>query len=434
MIEEHWTKTTTLQTQASWVSGVYFARLMSSAGYGAIIMFVVRDDGGHEPLLFQASTNTYQAYNVYGGTSLYNNNTNGSIWSAPHATKVSYDRPFLNGDGAGQFLPYEYPFVRWAEKNGYNMAYTTDVDTSENTNPLTNYKGFLVVGHDEYWSKPQRDNVESAIASGVNVGFFSGNESYWQVRFEPSSTGVPDRVLVGYKDFANCACAPGPDPQWNVNNSVLTGLWRDPQVGRPEEQMMGVMFGGEVFSTNWVVQNASNWVYAGTGWTNGQAIPGIVGYEYDHYFGDSNTPPGVTVLSNSPLVNTENGQTDTQNGAIYTAPSGARAFAAGSIQFSWGLDNWGGNTYANAGVQQMTSNILNNFSTSSGMPWTDGAGRADGRRGHAGGRHRRALVDGARLRRRQRDQRLPDHAVHRRDGPDRDRDRLDTRRRAASPD
>ena len=89
MVEEHWTKTTTLQTQASWVSGVYFARLMSSAGYGAIIMFVVRDDGGHEPLLFQASTNTYQAYNVYGGTSLYNNNTNGSIWSAPHATKVS---------------------------------------------------------------------------------------------------------------------------------------------------------------------------------------------------------------------------------------------------------------------------------------------------------------------------------------------------------
>ena len=368
MIEEHWTKTTTLQTQASWVSGVYFARLMSSAGYGAIIMFVVRDDGGHEPLLFQASTNTYQAYNVYGGTSLYNNNTNGSIWSAPHATKVSYDRPFLNGDGAGQFLPYEYPFVRWAEKNGYNMAYTTDVDTSENTNPLTNYKGFLVVGHDEYWSKPQRDNVENAIASGVNVGFFSGNESYWQVRFEPSSTGVPDRVLVGYKDFANCACAPGPDPKWNVNNSVLTGLWRDPQVGRPEEQMMGVMFGGEVFSTNWVVQNASNWVYAGTGWTNGQAIPGIVGYEYDHFFGDSNTPPGVTVLSNSPLVNTENGQADTQNGAIYTAPSGARVFAASSIQFSWGLDNWGGNTFANAGIQQMTSNILNNFSTSSGTP------------------------------------------------------------------
>ena len=74
------------------------------------------------------------------------------------------------------------------------------------------------------------------------------------------------------------------------------------------------------------------------------------------------------MLSNSPLVNTENGQADTQNGAIYTAPSGARVFAASSIQFSWGLDNWGGNTFANAGIQQMTSNILNNFSTSSGTP------------------------------------------------------------------
>ena len=160
---------------------------------------------------------------------------------------------------------------------------------------------------------------------------------------------------------------------------------------------MGVMFGGEVFSTNWVVQNASNWVYAGTGWTNGQAIPGIVGYEYDHYFGDSNTPPGVTVLSNSPLVNTENGQADTQNGAIYTAPSGARVFAASSIQFSWGLDNWGGNTFANAGIQQMTSNILNNFTRRRARPGPTVPTAPTGRRRHAGGRLGRAVVDGAGL-------------------------------------
>ncbi len=361
MVTENWSKTTTLTVPASWTTGVYLARLLSSNGLGAFIFFTVRDDGGHEPILFQTSVNTYQAYNPYGGTSLYNNNTNKAIYSAPHAMKVSFDRPFETGDGAGQFLWWEYPFVRWAEKQGYNVAYTTDLDTHTLSDPLTNHKAFLAVGHDEYWSKEMRDHVEGAIAAGVNVGFFAGNESYWQVRFEPSAAGVANRVMVGYKDFANCICAPGPDPVWNVNNSVLTTLFRDPQVNRPEERMMGVMFGGEVNNAPFVVKNSSSWVYAGTGWTDGTSVPGIVGYEYDHYFGDANTPANITVLSNTPVVNTENNQPDTANSTIYTAPSGALVFAAGTIQWSYGLDNFGGTTFVNAGIQRVTSNILARF-------------------------------------------------------------------------
>ena len=235
MVSENWTKTTTLNVPASWTTGVYLARLVASNGYGAFIYFAVRNDGGREPLLFQASTNTYQAYNPYGGTSLYNNNTDGSIFpkTSPHALKVSFDRPFETGDGAGQFLWYEYPFVRWLEKNGYNVAYTTDTDTSTNsTNPITNHKAFLVVGHDEYWSQGMRQSVQGAIAAGVNVAFFAGNESYWQVRYEPNASGVANRVMVGYKDFAECSCSGGPDPMYNVNNSVadqhIPGPAREP--------------------------------------------------------------------------------------------------------------------------------------------------------------------------------------------------------------
>ena len=372
-VTEHWAKTTSLTIPQGWTSGVYLVRLLASNGYGGFITFVVRDDSGTEPILFQASITTYQAYNAYGGTSLYNNNTDGSIYKAPHAMKVSFDRPYLNGNGAGQFLSFEYPMLRWLEQNGYNMAYTTNVDTDMGTVPLTNHRVFLSVGHDEYWSKGMRDAVEGAIASGVNVAFFAGNESYWQVRFEPNAAGAPDRVMVGYKDFANCACAPGPDPVWNVNNSVLTGLWRDPQVNRPEEQMMGVMFGGETFNSPYVVENASSWVYAGTGWTNGTSVPGIVGYEYDHYFGDANTPANITLLSNSPLTNTENGQPDTANSTLYTASSGAQVFAAGTIQWSWGLDGFGGSGMVNAGVQRVTSNILARFTAPAGSTTVPGA-------------------------------------------------------------
>jgi hypothetical protein len=368
IVEEHWSKTTTLNVPTSWTTGLYLVRLLASNGFGGFIMFVVRDDGGHEPILMQASVTTYQAYNPYGGTSLYNNNTNHSIFTGPHATKVSFDRPFQTGNGAGQVLWYEYPMLRWLEKNGDDVAYTSDMDTHEGTSTLTDHKTLFSVGHDEYWSKAMRDNVEGAIAAGVNVAFFGANDSYWQIRMEPSSTGVPDRVEVGYKDFADCACAPGPDPQWNVNNSILTGLFRNPLTNRPEERMLGNMFGGETFNSDYIVQNASHWIYAGTGWTNGTHVPGLVGYEYNHYFGDSNTPPGTVVLSNTPLVNTENNQADTANAVFYTAPSGARVFQAATIQWSWGLDNYGGTSMVNAGVQRVTQNIIDNFTAGAPPP------------------------------------------------------------------
>jgi len=126
--------------------------------------------------------------------------------------------------------------------------------------------------------------------------------------------------------------------------------------------MLGVMFGGEVVDADYVVQSSSNWVYAGTGWTDGTHVPKLVGYEYDHYFGDAQTPPNTTVLSSSPVVNSENGQHDTANSTVYTAPSGATVFAAGTIQWSWALDSFGGGTsYLNTGVQRTTANVLARF-------------------------------------------------------------------------
>jgi hypothetical protein len=235
---------------------------------------------------------------------------------------------------------------------------------------------FMVVGHDEYWTKGMRDNVESAIGSGVDVGFFGGNEAYWQVRYESNAAGTPNRVMVNYKDYANDTTVPyGQDPKYDVDNSQLTTLWRDPLVNRPEESMMGVMFGGETNNnspdspipgqTNYdmVITNASHWIYQGTGWTNGHEVPGIVGYEYDHYYNDAHSPPGITVLSNTPLINSETGEADTANSTIYTAPSGAMVFAAGTIQWSWGLDSFGGGAaYVNPGLQRVTANILTRFS------------------------------------------------------------------------
>ncbi len=364
----NWTRTTSLTIPSNWVSGVYLAKLTSSTD-SSFIFFVVRNDGGNEDVLFQTSVTTYQAYNLWGGTSLYGKDNSVTSYSGLHATKVSFDRPFNPGDsnGAGHYFFFEYSFVYWMESKGYNVAYTTDVDTDARPAELQKHKAFLSVGHDEYWSMGMRNAVQSAINAGVNVAFFSANAMYWQIRFEPNAAGAPDRVEVGYKDFATSTSPPGPDPMWNVNNSLVTTLWRDPVVNMPENGMLGVMYEQqENADYAYVVENASNWIYAGTGFVDGTSIPGIVGYEYDKVWNNGFTPPNVTVLSNSPVHGEgNNGFSSFSNSTLYTAPSGARVFAAGTIQWSLGLSNVLGHTYYNAGIEKTTMNILNNFIGSS---------------------------------------------------------------------
>ena len=191
------------------------------------ITFIVRDDDGQSDLLFQTSDTTWQAYNGYGGYSLYAH--------PGHAHKVSYNRPFYTRTNSTEdfFMNAEYPMLRWLERNGYDVSYFTDVDTDRYGSELLEHKVFLSIGHDEYWSAGQRAAVETARNAGKHLAFFSGNEIYWKTRWEPSTDGsdTPYRTLVSYKEGAlaggehyTCAGNYDCDP---VDPPVWTGLWRD---------------------------------------------------------------------------------------------------------------------------------------------------------------------------------------------------------------
>ena len=162
--------------------------------------FVVRDDDGRSDMMFQTSDSTWQAYNLWGGENFYT----GTPSSPTQAKKVSYNRPFGNATNSVNvpLMDAEYPMIRWLEANGYNMSYTTDVDTDRRGQELLEHKAFLSVGHDEYWSDEQRANVEAARDAGVDLAFFSGNEVYWKTRWENSidGSGTPYRTLVTYKE------------------------------------------------------------------------------------------------------------------------------------------------------------------------------------------------------------------------------------------
>ncbi len=373
---------------ASWAvpptttSGVYFAKVVRiDTGGASHIFFVVRDDSSTADLLFQTSDTTWQAYNQYGGNSLYS----GTPGTNPsRAYKVSYNRPVTTrGTSPADFVfNAEYPMIRWLEANGYNIAYASAVDTDRlGAGVLQQHRVFLSVGHDEYWSAAQRANVEAARAAGVSLAFFSGNSVFWKTRWENSisASGGAYRTLVNYKEtHANAKL--DPNPAW-------TGTWRDPRFsppadgGRPENALSGTIFmvnGGSTGSTSAITVPSADGrmrFWRGTSIStlpSGQSaiLPvGTLGHEWDSDLDNGFRPAGLVRLSDTTVsvggYLQDHGSTyapGTANHALtlYRHPSGALVFGAGTIQWAWGLDatHDRGSAAPSVAMQQATINLL----------------------------------------------------------------------------
>ncbi|HSE58889.1 MAG TPA: N,N-dimethylformamidase beta subunit family domain-containing protein [Nitrospiraceae bacterium] len=365
--------------QEEWVSGIYLAKLTAGiSGAQAYIIFVVRDETRPSDFLFQSSVTTYQAYNNWGGKSLYDFNSAGGR----RAYKVSFNRPYAissnaaaaYGNGAGDFLTnnavpptdasspsgWEYNMVRWLEREGYDVTYSTSIDTHADARLLDRHKGWLSVGHDEYWTWQMRAHVEGGRDRGVHLAFFSGNVCYWQIRLEPSTiTGELDRTMVSYKDDAATR-----DPFARAESGkrhLMTVRWRDEPVNRPEESLIGVMYDGNPVDADIVVTKPDHWTMTGTELRPGDRLPRLLGYEADRVFGSG--PPGTTVLAESPY--TFEGRRHLAHMTIYAHHNGAIVFAAGTIQWSWGLDDFNvpnlRKSSLNPSVRQITKNVLARF-------------------------------------------------------------------------
>jgi PKD repeat protein len=372
LIECNWTSPYTFTVPTSsdrtvWASGVYLAKLTALAsGKQSYIIFVVRDDSRSSSYLFQSSVTTFQAYNNWGGKSLYSFNSP----SGP-AQAVSFNRPYGYGDsdvgyndGSGEFhRAWEYNMVRFLEREGYDTTYCTDIDTHSNPNLLLNHKAFLVVGHDEYWSWQMRANVEAARDRGVNLGIFSANVCYWQIRLVSSAiNGASNRTIICYKSLNDPYATDG----ITSNDNLVTVRWRDAPVNRPEDALLGVMYNGaDPFDGDFVVADDTSWVFANTGLRNGDLIPGMAGSEVDRVFNDA--PPNTWVVAHAPMLfNPSSGQfMPGYTADMVTYVKGATVFSTGCIQWSWGLDDYNAPTYrrsrVDAGVQQITRNVLARF-------------------------------------------------------------------------
>ena len=367
LVAANWPWAFSLAVPTTWVSGMYIARLTDTNGEQIYVPFVVKSPVKSD-LIFVHTANTDEAYNIWGGTSLYQDFTQ----KLPNgrAYKVSFDRPFYGNQGMGNIFNWEYPTIRWIEENGYNVSYVSDEDVNNSkTNVLLGYKGILVVGHSEYWSAAMRTNLQKAIKSGVSLAMLAANDIYWQIRYEPSSAHVANRVIACYKDASL-------DPLSSKKPALTTIQFRNTPISLPEQGLLGEMYESYLQGNGypWVVSNASSWIFSGTNLQNGDSLDGLVGYEFDQFSQKYQTPltivgadgvSGVEVLASSPVTNVYS-QEDTSNTTLYTAPSGARVVNMGTIQWAWGLDDFGSlynaiPSVVNPAAQQITANILNNF-------------------------------------------------------------------------
>jgi hypothetical protein len=350
-----WQPSYTLHVPASWPSGFYLAKLTDARGGQSDIIFVVRNDASHAIFLFQSPVTTYQAYNLWGGRSLYGS-TAAPYDFAQRSYAVSFDRPYSAAYGTGLFFAWEYPMVRWLERNAYDVTYITDIDTDERPALLLQHRVFLTVGHDEYWTANMRAHLMLARDNGVSLGFFAGDVAEWQIRLEPSALG-PDRVELCYKVASL-------DPDATTQPLWTTVRFRDPPVNNPENALVGVWHVGVVSKEAdypLVLTGNSSCLLQGTGLHAGSRLPNLIGYEYDAVARNNFTPPGIVVLAHSPLENVQGQVNQAADATWYAASSGALVFAAGTMQWSWGLDtgeSWAGRYQANVHWQRYTQNLL----------------------------------------------------------------------------
>jgi hypothetical protein len=368
----HWDIAYSLSIGADWSSGVYVARLITDGGNSADLLFVVKAAalGSNSKILVQIAVNTSQAYNNWGGRSLYGYNSvdeNAASW-------VSFDRPGIEGHSSDEggsdspFSAYEYTFVRWLEKNGFEVEYCTNVDLHAISDFLDNYQLLLSVGHDEYWSNPMRNNVEAFVANGGNFAIFGGNVCWWQVRFSDDL-----RRMTCYK-------SKDADPLTGTSNGEVTVNWWDDPVFRPGNLMTGVDFrqgaywhDGERPSVDFRVHFPEHWVFATA--LAGDTFGGeqrVVGYETDaadlidhtvgavpRVTGEDGTPSNFVCLASADCQDWEaqsGGQSGLATMGIFH--NNGTVFTAATTDWSKGLSLNGDWT----AVDQITQNVLRRLS------------------------------------------------------------------------
>ena len=313
-----WPVSLTIDTKG-WVPGFYIFRLDAETGGQRYIPLAVRSGDATGKLVLINGDTTWQAYNPFGGYSLYAG-PDGAY--RDRAKVVSFDRPYggVSGQGDSEFQENLLPLVSMVERLGLAADYVSDTDLHEEPNLLDGAVAILSPGHDEYYSTSMWKALEAARASGTNIAFLGANAIYRHIRLGSTPAG-PKRLQTCYKE-------PAEDPLYGRNNAEVTGQWRYAPDPRPESVLTGVFYESNPVRADMLITNPEHWLFEGSGVVAGTRLPGLVGGEYDRVNLSVPTPRPIEILAHSPLVC--NGRASHSDMAYYTTPSGAGVLSTGT--------------------------------------------------------------------------------------------------------
>ncbi|MEQ4716392.1 N,N-dimethylformamidase beta subunit family domain-containing protein [Nonomuraea sp. B19D2] len=285
----HWRPSLSVDT-TGWPEGAYLIRLDASTGAQRHVPITVRSASTAGRVVIVNAVTTWQAYNLWGGRSLYQ----GPGGFDGRSRAVTFDRPY-DHDGARLFLDFEKDALAVAEQSRVPLAYLTNLDLEPGV--LDGARAVVSLGHDEYWSPGMRGVVTRARDGGTNLAFLGANAVYWRI-------AMHGRTI---------AC----------DKERLCRLWRDSE---PESALVGQMY--DCFPAEGVyrVTRPGHWIFAGA---KGRSFPGMVGVEADKV--SRGSPGNVKVLAESPL--SCGGRATVSHSTYYVARGGAGVFASGTMRW-----------------------------------------------------------------------------------------------------
>jgi hypothetical protein len=330
-----WEAAAKIPIPSDWPSGVYLAKLTSEReGIQSYAIFILRDDRRAD-FMVQCSDTTWQAYNRWPSQfSLYDNGTSPWYWGT--GIDVSFDRPYGRycqpgivdqalSTGSGEWLLWEFPLAFWLEQHGYDVTYVSNLDTHADPAGLQRVKGFLSVGHDEYYSLEMFHHLKQAIADGLSVAFLSGNTCCGLIELLPGKDGTPHRIFRRLDRFG---------PPDEVGNKTFPDMKSLPRQGPNESTLIGARSTGPIVGgAPWTCAKPGHWLFAQTGMKEGDGIPGLVGWEWH---GEPADIPGLEVVAK--------GETNSGAGkGIYTSTvyPGARGNIVFNAATCWWADGLG---------------------------------------------------------------------------------------------
>jgi hypothetical protein len=364
MVRAPWDVTTAFPIPADWPSGIYLVRLDSDEGVQSYVPFVLRSRSATTYLVVSSALN-WEAYNEWGGSSVYVTRIGDPLPGVTRALAVSFDRPYATDGGAGQLFFLELPFISWIEREGFDVSFTTDYDLSIDPAAQPLPRTVIFNGHDEYWGPPLYGWLESHVAAGdMGVAMLAADSGYWPISLGPATPDGPRSVVclkngpvpAGLRPAGQAAepseaptetLAPGETEERGRPGYVALGSG-GPYLGSFADQpLYGVRYQGitsVLGRYSIVASGADPRLLTGTGLQANGSLGFIAGGEvdgvipaaewwgplrgaYDHPFAVAANMPGRD-LSNR----------YTAEAVWRELPGGGRVFASGTFYWGWALD------------------------------------------------------------------------------------------------